>query len=141
MRVDELGVASGDQHVAGERDLEAGGDGEPGDRADDGLAAALHLGDGVGRVVLDVALEDLFRRREVDAGAEGAAAAGENDGSHRRVVVEAAERAGEGHHHGTGERVEGLGPVDGDEGDARGVALHQNQILRRGRVHLIDGQR
>nr|CAD1826466.1 unnamed protein product [Ananas comosus var. bracteatus] len=116
--VDQLGVAARDEQVAGEGDLEPGGDGESGDGADDGLAAHAHGGDGVGGGVLDVALEDILGGGEVDAGAEGAAAPG--------VGVEAAERACERDHHGARERVERARAVDGDHGHrgSMGSPLH-----------------
>ena len=139
--VEELGGAPGDEDVAGEGDLEPGGDGEPGDGADDGLAAELHLRDGVGGDVLHVTLEHLLRRRQVHPGAEGAAAAREHDRRDGVVGAQPPERGRQGDHHGPRQRVQRRGPVDGHHGDRgpRPRRLHQDEVagVRRCGAHRV----
>ena len=105
MRVNELGLPASDQDITRERDLETGGDRKTPDRTDDRLPAPLHLDHGVGVGILDVALEHLLGRRQVDAGAERAAPAGKDDDADRLVGVQALDRAGEVGDHRLGQRV------------------------------------
>lgn len=105
MRVDKFGLFTSNQDIAGERDLEAGGDSKTRDRTDDRLAAPLHLDHRVGVRILDVALEHRLRRRQVDARAERAAAAGDDYDTHRLVAFKGLEGAGEVGDHGLGQRV------------------------------------
>ena len=131
MSVDELGSLSGDDDVTGERDFESSGDGEAVDGGDDGLFAALHLGDRVGLDVLDVAFENVLGGGEIDAGAEGPTRTREDNDPDRIVLVEGLEDPGEIRVHSLGEGVEQLGTVDRDVGDAVRFAVHEDEIFRR----------
>ena len=73
---------------------------------------------------------------EVGAGAEPAPAAGHDDGPHVVVGVGAVERVDELVHHLAGERVELVGPVERDGGDAVGDVEGDLGVL-----HARDGTR
>lgn len=100
MCIDELRPFSGDQNIAGQGDLQTGCDREPINGSDDGLGAELHLGDGVGLGVLNVALEDVLRGGEIDSGAEGSAGPGQDYGPDRVIPAQGLDSASKIHHHG-----------------------------------------
>ena len=113
----ELRVLGGDEHVAGQRDLEPAGDGIALQCRDDRLDRRL-LDDARETPAGDRGPLAGEERLEVHAGAERAAGAGDDPGDQRAVVVEAVHRLAD-RHGGLGvDRVPGLGPVDGDDQDA-----------------------
>ena len=72
----------------------------------------------VGRLVAAAAGERVAAGRQVGAGAEAAPGAGDDDDPHVVVGVDPVERVDHLVHHRARERVELLGPVEGDRGDA-----------------------
>ena len=135
--LDELGVLGRDHQVAREREVrtDAGrGALDLGDHRDlavedrvDGLdraaqhhaaAVADHLVGRVGRSLGRVG--DGGAAAEVGAGAEEPAGRLEHDAADGEVLVGPAEPLAHAHALAAGERVAGLGPVDGDGGDAVG---------------------
>lgn len=105
MSIDELSSSGSNNNITSEGNLEASRDGKPSDCSDDRLAASLHLRDGVGLDVLNIALEDIFGGSEIDAGTEGSSRPGQNDDPHRFIGVEFLECLSEVSHHGASERV------------------------------------
>ena len=123
----------------GEADVAAQDEGEPAsaggtvDRCDDRLAEAPELGDERGDLLLDgEALLDpatavsgrrgLAVAAEVEAGAEPAPCAGEDDHPAVGVASRFVERVVEGRDEAGVHGVEPVGPVEGDRRDARRVA-------------------
>jgi hypothetical protein len=101
------------QLVDGERDL-AAGVAHPALERLLGEVVAQVFGRGVDALV---EAEHVALRREVHAGAEGAAGAGDDDGADGVVGRIGAEELLELASHGDGERVQRVGPVEGEDGD------------------------
>ena len=114
MGIDENGVGGGDEHITSERDLESSGDRVAADGADYRFPAYLHLVNGIGVKILNVAFEDGFRCFQVDAGAEGSSGAGEDDCADGGVGIERLDRPREIDDHWSRERVKGFRAVDHD---------------------------
>jgi hypothetical protein len=68
---------------------------------------------------------------EVLPGAEAAPAAGQDDGPHRLVAVDVAQRRAQLAQHGEGEGVDPVRPVEGEARD-RAVALEQDGAFSHG---------
>ena len=122
-----LAPARRDDQVAGERDLEAAGDGEALDRGDDRLARRA-LDDAGEAAALDVRALALDEGLQVHAGAEALAGAGED--RHLQVVVgvEAVERGGDAGGQRGVDRVARVGTVERDQEHAA-VGLGENCLL------------
>lgn len=87
MSVQEFSSFRRDDDIAGERDLEPGGDREPVNCSDDGLSAPLHLGNGVGLHVLHIALENVLGGGEINAGTKHATGPRQNDDPDRFLLI------------------------------------------------------
>src|SRR5262245_58222628 len=137
MGVGEPRLGRCDQHVAAERELEAPGDGEAVDRADDRQRATRH---GVEQAL--VAATD--RRRDVrlarplatellqvDAGAERPAHPGQDDDVNVAGPRDVGERVAQSVAQLTRERVQRLRPIERQRGDAVG-AVDQEHGIRHG---------
>jgi hypothetical protein len=112
LRQPELRVLGGDDHVAGERQLEAAAEDPARDRGDQrGLDGVEPLPEGV--VGLTGAGRPLLGERpDVGAGGECLGAAGDDDAAHLGLGVEALERGAELVEHPGAERVAALGVVE-----------------------------
>ncbi|MCY1441367.1 hypothetical protein D9M71_576800 [compost metagenome] len=115
----ETGVVGGVYEVAHQRQLAAAAQRVAGDRGDDRLAPR---GDavGLGEVVVVVDLRKLLVRQFLDvrAGGEGLARTGEDDAADLRIGLQAVEHLVEFADQLRVERIQRLGAVQGDQGDA-----------------------
>lgn len=115
--IDELSSSGCDQNIAGQGELEPGGDGETVDRSDDRFSQPLHLNHRVGLRILHVSLENRLRSGQIDAGAERSTRSGENHDLDGLVGVHLLERTREIRHHRFRERIERFRTVDRDDAD------------------------
>ena len=138
MRVGKLGVLRGEQHVAHQGELEAASDREAVDRADDRPGIGLQRGGHVDRFGVLIGAEGkagLARFLEIDAGGEGAAGAGQHDGTDARIVLQFGEDADDLGAQGPVQRIQRVRPVEGDEGNGA-VALDEDDLFGHGGFSL-----
>jgi hypothetical protein len=118
MRITDLGMVSRDNDVAEQRNRRAEADGMAIDPGDDRLVAFQHAEDDppcLGHTGFPRAgIVDLFLHGDhVPASGKGSASSGQDDDMHVGIVVHIVPDAGHRGVHRPGERVEGLGRVQG----------------------------
>src|SRR5690606_23061324 len=130
----------GDQDIAHQRQFEAAGDGDAVDGADQRAIEAEDRGHQVvgGDIVESAAAADFL---QVEAGAERAAAAGEDGGVDRVVFLQAAKGVDQGAAEGAGEGVESIGAIEGENRDAVAVVAEDKGFRHQGALDSLLGCR
>src|SRR5579883_2010689 len=137
MSIGELGGFGGDEDIAGKGELEAAGDGKPVDGGDDRDGHRLDDGDeGVAALLVDAALAGA-ELAQVEAGAEGAAGAGDNHNVDVGRGAQLAHRGAEGGAQLVIEGVQLVGPIEGYGGDT--IAAVEQDYRRVGHARTPVG--
>ena len=142
--VAQAGVIGGDDHVAGEGELQSPGEGESLDDGDDGDGQFLKLEEAAVED-LDVVVEEGrlveggVEVEEVGPGAESPPLAPDNEGLDGLVSGQAVGCARKFFQQFQAEGVEGVGTVEGDGGDGVGAGQADVAVLQGGPPMVIQG--